>query len=193
VIQMPGVGEDGGMASAKGHAAVVVPVPAAESVVSLWRERFDRSAAEGMPAHITVLYPFLGQDLLTEAVLAALRELCAELPVLDVVFRRAARFPGVLYLDPEPADQLRRLTGAITERWPQAPSYAGAFDAVIPHLTVASDVPDRVLDEIELGVLTALPLPARLPEACLYVSDGACWHPRAPLPFQGGMRDAKGP
>jgi hypothetical protein len=34
-------------------------VPAAEPVVSTWRERFDGSAAQGMPAHITALYPFL--------------------------------------------------------------------------------------------------------------------------------------
>jgi hypothetical protein len=95
------------MTSARGQVAVVVPVPAAESVVSPWRERFDRSAAQGMPAHITALYPFLDVDLLTEAVVTALRQLCAELPILDVVFRRTARFPGVLYLSPEPADELR--------------------------------------------------------------------------------------
>lgn len=54
-----GVGKDDCVHSEKGHAAVVVPVPAAEQLVSTWREQFDRSAAQGMPAHITALYPFL--------------------------------------------------------------------------------------------------------------------------------------
>lgn len=30
----------------------------------------------------------------------------SRLPVLDVQFRRTGRFPGVLFLDPEPADRL---------------------------------------------------------------------------------------
>jgi len=74
-----------------------VPVPAAEPLVSVWRERFDGSAAQEMPAHITTLYPFLDEDRLTDDVLAQLCELCAELPDLDVVFRRTGRFPEVLY------------------------------------------------------------------------------------------------
>ena len=41
-----------------GRSAVVVPGPAVESAVSSWRDRLDRSAAQGMPAHITALYPF---------------------------------------------------------------------------------------------------------------------------------------
>jgi hypothetical protein len=56
----------------------------------------DGSAAQGMPAHITALSPFLPEGRLTDEVLARLRELCAGLPVLDVEFRRTARFPDVL-------------------------------------------------------------------------------------------------
>ncbi|HEY7077245.1 MAG TPA: 2'-5' RNA ligase family protein, partial [Solirubrobacteraceae bacterium] len=101
------------MASKEGESAVVVPAPAAEPVVSTWRERFDSSAAQGMPAHITVLYPFLPDARLTDEVVAQLRQVCAAVPVLDVAFRRTARFPDVLYLDPEPAAGVRELTAAI--------------------------------------------------------------------------------
>jgi 2'-5' RNA ligase len=172
------------MPSEKGQAAVVVPVSAAEPVVSAWREQFDRSAARGMPAHITAAYPFLREEDLTDEALARLRELCAELPVCDVAFRRTARFPGVLYLDPEPADELRRLTVAIAEQWPEAPLYGGAFREVIPHLTVAQGVGDAVLAKIEVDMLRALPVEATLAEACLYIFDGVQWRPRARLPFQ---------
>ena len=157
----------------------------------MWRARFDGSAAQGMPAHITLLYPFLRDDRLDKEVLARLRDLCAELTVFDVRFRRTARFPGVLYLDPEPAEELRQLTVAIAERWPEAPPYGGMFDAVIPHLTVAHGAGDDVLDDIEAEVLRSLPLRTRLAEACLYVFDGERWQRRVRMPFQGRRSEAR--
>jgi 2'-5' RNA ligase len=168
---------------------VVVTVPAAEPVVSTWREQFDSSAAQGMPAHVTVLYPFLPEARLTREAVAQLRELCAAVPVLDLVFRRTGRFPGVLYLDPEPADGLRELTVAVAERWPEAPPYGGAFDGVVPHLTVAHDAGEDVLDQAEADVLGRLPITTRLAEAHLYVSDGDRWRLRARLPFRGARSD----
>jgi len=163
-------------------------VAPAEPVVSAWRDRFDASAAQGMPAHITVLYPFLGERRLNDEVLAQLRGMCAELPVLEVVFRRTRRFTEVLYLEPDPADGLRQLTIAIAERWPEAPPYGGAFDD-IPHLTVAHSADDDVLANVEADVLRALPVQARLVEACLYVFDGARWRRRSQLPFQARRSD----
>jgi hypothetical protein len=67
-----------------------VPVAAAEPVVSSWRERFDESAAHGMPAHITALYPFLPHERLSGGAVVLLRELCAEVPAFEVQFRRTA-------------------------------------------------------------------------------------------------------
>jgi 2'-5' RNA ligase len=158
-------------------------------VVSSWRERFDSSAAQGMAAHITALYPFLPEARLTREVVAQLRELSAAVPILDVAFRRTARFPDVLYHDPQPADGLRELTAAIAERWPETPPYAGAFDDVIPHLTVAHSAGEDVLSDIEAELLGRLPLRTRLAEACLYVVDGECWRLRARLPFHALRSD----
>jgi hypothetical protein len=41
------------------YSAVLVPVPEAERVVSRYRARLDGAAALGVPAHVTVLYPFV--------------------------------------------------------------------------------------------------------------------------------------
>jgi 2'-5' RNA ligase len=169
----------------QGQSAVVVCVPAVESLVSGWRERFDRSALQGMPAHIAVLYPFLDVARLTSSVMAELAGLCAQSPVLDVEFRSFGRFPAVLYLDPEPAAGLRRLTATIAEHWPEAPPYGGRFAEVMPHLTVAQGAGDDVMAGIERDLLRALPVRTRLVEACLYVFDGARWRQRARLPFRG--------
>ena len=40
------------------ESALVVLVPEAEGVVKPFRDLHDPSAAAGMPAHITLLYPF---------------------------------------------------------------------------------------------------------------------------------------
>jgi 2'-5' RNA ligase len=172
--------------SGKGESAVVVPAPAAEPVVSTWRKRFDSSAAQGMPAHITVLYPFLPEPRLTRGVVTRLRELCAAVPVLDVAFRRVGRFPDVLYLDPEPTGELRELTASIAQRWPEAPPYGGRFDEVVPHLTVAHGAGEDALNDIEADVLRRLPVRTRLEEARLYIFDGERWQLRARLPFRTG-------
>jgi 2'-5' RNA ligase len=168
--------------------ALVVPVPDADPLVSAWRERYDASAARGMPAHVTALYPFLPEDRLTDAVFSELTQLCAESPVLDVVFRRIKQFPGVLYLEPDPADGLRRLTIAIMKRWPEAPPYEGRFDEVIPHLTVATGASRRATAEIEAALESGLPFRARLAEACVYAFDGARWRLLTRLPFEARGR-----
>lgn len=164
--------------------ALVVPVPDADPAVSASRGQDDGIPARGMPAHITVLYPFLPEARLDPAALTRLRRLCAERPVLDVEFRRAARFPGVLYLDPEPADGFRQLTMDIAARWPEAPPYRGAFDTIVPHLTVAHGLADDVLDRIEMRIVRRLPIATSLPEAQLFVFDGTRWQMRVRLPFR---------
>jgi 2'-5' RNA ligase len=160
--------------------AVVVPVPEAEPVVGRWRERYDASAAQGMQAHITALFPFVPAG---DTVVSELARLCAALPVLDVRLRGCGRFPGVLYLAPEPAGGLRHLTAAIFERWPEAPPYEGQFDDIVPHLTVAAGVDDAVAARIEADIGSRLPIRAQLTTARLYVLEGNRWRSHAELPF----------
>ena len=103
------------------------------------------------------------------------------------MFRELARFPGVLYLDPEPASGFQRLTAAIVERWPDAPPYGGAFEEVIPHLTVAHGKSEYELHDIEVKLRKRLPLESRLVEACLFVFDGERWQLQERLPFGAGL------
>jgi 2'-5' RNA ligase len=166
---------------------VVVPVKDAEPLVSTLRSRFDSSARQGMPAHITILYPFLRPRRLTDDVVAQLTQLCALQPALKVVFRRTARFANVLYLDPDPASDLLKLTFDLARQWPEAPPYGGEFDEIIPHLTVAQDVGDGTLDAVDAELSPGLPLTARLDHALLLVNDGTRWRERARLPFSYGV------
>jgi len=107
----------------RGQSGIVAVVPPAEPVVGHWRARFDASAASGLPPHITALFPFLPGPMLSNAVMARLAAVCAVTPPLDLLFRRCARFPGVLYLEPEPATGLAALTQRIHMEWPEVPPY----------------------------------------------------------------------
>jgi len=53
--------------------ALVVLVPEADHLVKPSRDRYDPSAATGMPAHITMLYPFKPLDEVDEIALRDLR------------------------------------------------------------------------------------------------------------------------
>ncbi len=103
----------------------------------------------------------------------------------DLRFESCGRFPGVLYLAPEPGTQLRRLTEAIADRWPEAPPYGGQFAEIVPHLTVADGQDDAVLDEIEADLLGRLPFTSRISSVDLMVHDGAKWHERASFALLG--------
>jgi 2'-5' RNA ligase len=151
--------------------------------VATWRDRFDPPAILGMPAHVTVLYPFVPAEGLSERVIGRLTAMCAEQPALDVMFTRLARFPDALYLEPEPADEIRHLTLKVAELWPESPPYGGAFDEVIPHLTIAVGVGEPAFAEVEAALAEWLPIQARLAEAVLYAFDGARWQVRARMPF----------
>lgn len=168
----------------RGQSAVVVPVPEAEPAVSRWRDGLDRSAAEGMPAHITVLFPFLPESQLTADVRIQLEAICAERDPIVVTLPTASRFPGVLYLDPVPSDGLRELTLAIAERWPEAPPYGGRHDDVVPHLTVAM-ADDTMLDAVQAEITSHLPIKTILEQARIYAFDGHRWQVRGALPSLG--------
>ena len=127
----------------------------------------DPSAAAGIPAHVTLLYPFMPVDALDVDVRIALRSIVGAEPSFAVSFRDVARFPNVVYLPPEPADPFRRMTAAIAAQFPDYPPYAGVYETVIPHLTVAQDVPDDYYAAAEHALPAALPVKQIVREAWL--------------------------
>src|SRR5216684_9032244 len=55
------------------ESALVVLVPEPEAVVKPFRDQYDPSAAAGVPAHITLLYPFKAPDEIDDITLGKLR------------------------------------------------------------------------------------------------------------------------
>lgn len=163
------------------HSAVIVPVPAAEQAVAAHRAHLDRATSWGIPAHLTVLHPFLPPSELDEQVLSALATAVATVDSFDVTFAATQWFGSeVLWLAPTPEQPLRQLTTAVFSAFPDHPPYGGAHgtdpDDVQPHLTVA----DRnlagpggldALKAAEADVRTRLPFTQRLDHALLIIGS----------------------
>ncbi|WP_372504853.1 2'-5' RNA ligase family protein [Streptomyces telluris] len=168
-----------------GQTGLIVRIPEAEPAVRRWRDRFDPSAEAGVPAHVTVLFPFLEESWMDPPLHSALADVMRSHQAFDLQFQRCGRLPDVLYLVPEPDTQLRQLTEAIAERWPEAPPYGGRFDEIVPHLTIAQGQEEAVLEEIEADLLGRLPFTARASSVELMVYDGTKWQERASFALGG--------
>ncbi len=155
-----------------GETCLIVPVPAAEGAVGRHRGRLDPSAADGAPAHITLLAPFLQLELVDGGERQRLRQLFGATDPIQFSLTRVARFPGVMFLAPVPGEPFVALTEALSRRWPQCPPYDGAYDEVIPHLTVA--VGDGDFAEVEREITPLLPIALTAEEVWLIArgSDG---------------------
>jgi len=150
------------------ESALLVTVPAAEPAVARHRSRLDKSAAEGVPAHITVLYPFLPPDLIDTATYAALARLFASVPSFRFTLDRTAWFPGpVLWLGPADPAPFSALIGLAAATFPSCPPYGGLVTEVIPHLTIGDSASRADLEAAEREVRPHLPIHAEATEVTL--------------------------
>jgi 2'-5' RNA ligase len=107
--------------------------------------------------HVTVLVPSPDDA-------EAIAHVLAPFDPFDVTFARVERFPGAVWLAPDPAEPFVAMTEAMVDRFPAFPPYRGAFDEIVPHLTVA----EARLDETEALMRDVLPLRARVEAVVLY-------------------------
>ena len=163
------------MSSEPEHACLV-PFPQVAAVVAPWLERSAGARpSHGIPPHVTLLFPCPPDA-------DGVGKVLADTVAFDVDFREVRRFPGVVYLAPEPAERFVLLTRALWERFPDWPPYGGAHPTITPHLTVAWQAE---LDEAEADVAPRLPLRARAQEAVLLRrAETDRWEPVARFPFR---------
>jgi 2'-5' RNA ligase len=166
--------------------AVIIEVPAAEHVVGGHRARWDRAAGWGVPAHVTVLYPFVPPDEIDEAVLSTLAAAVSSVPRFTATWQRTGWFEEeVLWLAPEPEEAFRALTTAVARAFPDHPPYGGAFADVIPHLTVGHDATPGELRAAEREILARLPVSMEVAAAALWrgTPEPSSWQPVTALPL----------
>lgn len=165
------------------RSALVVTVPEAEAVVGGPRAELDPIAALGVPAHVTVLVPFVEPELIDDAVLASVRGTVGSFPRFFAELTRVGWFDDrVVFLAPEPVDRFRELTTALWARFPRCPPYGGEFADVVPHLTIGHDVAPALLEAAAARVEVALPIRFEVSSVRLLVLRDV-WREEASFPL----------
>jgi 2'-5' RNA ligase len=123
--------------------AFIVRVPEAEAHVASLRSRFDASVHLGVPAHITVLVPFMAPDQITPDVVLQIQTALNQVPSFPFSLGQVRRFPAAAYLAPEPAEPFIALTEALVRTFPEFPPFRGEHQSIVPHLTVANGNPSE--------------------------------------------------
>jgi 2'-5' RNA ligase len=119
------------------QSALLLTVPAAEAAVGAHRARLDPSARDGVPAHLTVLYPFLPPAEIGPDVLAELSRLFTAVPRFDFTLDRVRWFgESVVWLGPSDESPFRALTALASAAYPSCSPYGGVHEDVVPHLTI---------------------------------------------------------
>lgn len=169
--------------------AVLALVPEAEPVVGKYRRAFDPTTAAGVPAHVTVLYPFVPPAGITTATVAALRAAVAGAGSFACEFGRTGWFgEDYLWLAPSPAEPFLDLTERVWRAFPEQAPYGGEHEPH-PHLTVGyrSHAGLDALRTADAAIRPSLPIIARI--EALHLLAGArsadSWRVVAEVPLEG--------
>lgn len=163
-----------------------IHVPEAEALLAPWRQRYHACAALGVPAHITLLYPFLPPAQITPALLEELRLFFSKIPSFRFTLARLGRFPEahILYLAPEPAEPIHEQIELLTHRYPGTPPYGGAFTKVTPHVTIARTADPEVVQHITEAFQHMQPIEIRVKETYLMAQQpDQHWHIHTRFPL----------
>jgi 2'-5' RNA ligase len=167
-----------GTISGRPQSALLIPVPAAEALVARARLDHDPVAAAGVPAHITLIAPWLEPSELDadDGALPELTGALADCKAFDFELASVRWFGDrVLWLAPTPIHPFVALTERLAERF-CTPPWAGKFPDLVPHLTVGHAGAGGPLQPVAEALAPALPLSCRAEEVWAMVGDGRRWH-----------------
>jgi 2'-5' RNA ligase len=174
-----------GTSSGRPQSALLIPVPAAEAVVGGARLEHDPVAAAGVPAHVTLIVPWVepAQLDVDDQVVPALVDVLADVKSFDFELTGVRWFADrVLWLSPEPATPFRELTALLAARF-GTPPWAGKFRDVVPHLTIGHAGFDGGLGPVADLLAPQLPLACRAEAVWAMIGDGERWHVHARVPL----------
>ena len=166
--------------------ALIVEVPAAEPVVGRHRLELDANARLGIPAHVTVLAPFMPGNAIGADEQARLGRVFAGVQAFDLRLDRVGWFgTAVVWLGPEDPAPFSHLTSDVFAEFPDFPPFGGRFDEVVPHLTVGIDSPPDAMRRAEQQIVPDLPVLGRATAVTLVgeLSPGGRWGTLASFPL----------
>jgi 2'-5' RNA ligase len=171
------------------ESAIIVTIPEAESVVRKWREKYDRVALLGIPAHITLLYPFKSPPEINESIIDKLRLLFKTINSFSFSLTTIGTFPNVIFLSPYPKNFFIDITKKLASLFPENPPFGGKFPEINPHLTIGQftdkDNFKEILNNILKEINPKLPINAKAIEAKLMVENSdQTWSELIKFPFR---------
>jgi hypothetical protein len=156
--------------SEPGATALVVPFRAAEPVIGEHRRSHTPSGKEGMPAHVTVLAPFVHSSRLDSLDRHRVRDTVRRFNAFDVRLSTFGLFEhiGCLYLEPRPREPFVALTEALVEMYPEIDHLPEGASEIVPHVTVGGRLTPEQQEEIRRDVTPRLPVRTRVDRVVLY-------------------------
>ncbi|KOU13482.1 hypothetical protein ADK52_38570 [Streptomyces sp. WM6372] len=165
-----------------GTTAVVIVLPdAAPLLDAAWR--IDPALVRrGMPAHVSLLYPFVPESELTGQDEKVVRSLAASFPAVDLLLEElvtASGFVGVT------VPELQPIVDAFRAHWPGLRPYNGRFGTrPAAHVTVAMGADDAtVAADVRAVVGSLLPLRTHAAAVQLVVLTEEGWQSRFAAPL----------
>ena len=119
-------------------------------------------AIDGLPAHLTMLYPFVDPARLGPWVRRRLAEVSATVPAFEYRLVGAGTWPDAIYVAVDPVDPFVELQRRLAAAFPGFPIYGTdpGFDFV-PHVTVAEGPPIHDPATLDDPAWSSLPRPGR--------------------------------
>lgn len=167
------------------RSGLIVEVPEAEPMVGDWRARLDPLAGRGVPAHVTVLFPFIPVPEIDDRVTRRLHDLFTSVQTFEFNLIDVRWFDqSVVWLAPDTDAEFRRLTTAVYQAYPEYPPYEGQFDDAVPHLTIGDRAPIHHMQDAARQLQPALPVRATARAVTLMTeAPGGHWARSAQFPF----------
>ena len=167
----PATADDGGPVVETG---IIVPVPAFESFVQHHRKINDAVPPEGVPAHLTLLYPFLppaGCERAREEV----AEFFASIEPFEFELDKVGWFDQrVVFLAPSDPGPFVTITEKLVARWTQCIPYGGRHGGThVPHLTLGIEGTPEEMAGLAEAAEELLPMQCLADQAWLMIG-----HPR---------------
>ena len=139
-------------------------------------------AAAGVPAHVTLLYPFAEERQLTDDVLAVVAAIAARHPAMRLILGEGRRFPDTLYASVEPDGPLRSLQAELAAAFPTLPLYGDAFPFE-PHVSVVEGPAASDPLALEAPAWRTLPVEQLVDAIDLITGRDGAWDTRRRFPL----------
>jgi len=163
--------------------ALVILAPECESMLAPYRRQYTVDGAVGLPAHVTILYPFCDYKAYDDKLELRLEATLSDVKPFTFTLSRLSRLAQnhVLCLEPSQCDELLTLITSVAKAFPNYPPYGGriALDQIRPHVTIAASPPTDDLAAVEKefveSTLPLLPTRVVVNDLWLFLKSNGKW------------------